>query len=108
MHGTGYADDKGSPIFQNKSMLKTALLTHNSVMSKHDLKVGKDLMLHSTQLHQMAVVSQIFIAYSTIYSLSPEVQNANFQMAIFLPRIKYSIFLPSLQLAKAMRLTFRQ
>lgn len=89
-------DDKDSLTFQNKSMLKTALLTHNSVTSKHDLRVGKDLMLHSTQLHQMAVVSQIFIAYSTIYSLSPELQHASFQMDIFLPRIKYSIFLPSL------------
>ena len=86
-------------------MLKAALLTHNYVVSSHLLRVRKNLKLHSTQTHQMAIVSQMSLLPTAVSLLfSPEVQNANFQMDTPLLRIKDSVFLHSLQLAKAIRL----
>lgn len=103
MKGTVYTDDgihiRAVLLSRLRVYLKAALLTHNYVMSTHDLRIVNNLKLHSTHTHQMAVVSQMSIAYSNISStLSPVVQNASFQMDIFSPRIKDSIFLPSLQL----------
>lgn len=99
----GYIKEKS--YFQIKSMLKAALLIHNSAMSTHDLSVGKYFKLHPIQTHQMTVVSQMSIAYSISF---PEVQNASFQMATFLSSIKNFIFLPFLQLAMGMNLNFKQ
>lgn len=74
MQGTGYTDDglhmRAVLPFRLRVCLKH-LSSYNSVMNAHNLRFGRNLKFHSTQAHQMALVSQMSIAYSNILSFSP-------------------------------------